>query len=642
MSINVQNEVALVGLRLLVTEGREKIGNPNNQRRLYSNEKVAGVREATSAKTMKWLLHKLGLMAAVIISLLLAATPCQAGAKWRNDGVPICVDGTHQAYPRMITDGQGGAIMTWADERNNDIYAQRIDVNGETRWGTDGVNVCYAGGDQNDPDMISDGLGGAIIVWVDERSNNKDIFAQRIDPDGSPTWGIQGKPVCIQEADQSQPVITSDGQGGAIIAWADARSVGMNGLYAQRIDQNGEKTWDPDDVLICSNAYSQVFPQICEDGSNGAIVTWHDGRSGPSDIYAQRIDANGEVPEGWDSDGVGICTAEGVQESKSMAFDGENGALITWKDQRSGTHYDVYAQHISSSGEKFWGEQGLEVCPGADHQEAPSIISDGANGAFIAWHDARNGQEDIFAQWIDSYGDRRWGGDGLAVCDYSGIQSWPRLAADGEGGVFLVWEDYRQHMSDVYAQRLDRNGSVHEGWPEGGAEICGAYYYQWGNQIVSGLEGEAIVSWGDCRTGAWDIYAQKVADPEPAIDGISPDFGINDGKKKVTISGAGFLPGATARLEMSNQSDIVAADLEVVSSKEIDCTFDLKGKKTGQWNLVVQNPDNYSAERAKAFEVQFPAPAVNGINPNSGNITDKVVAITDLSGTGFGTGPKPT
>src|SRR5688572_8257882 len=63
---------------------------------------------------------------------------------------------------------------------------------------------------------------------------------------------------------------------------------------------------------ICTAVDNQSNPTITSDGSGGAIITWLDFRGGTFyDIYAQRIDASGAVR--WTSDGVAICTAVGDQ-----------------------------------------------------------------------------------------------------------------------------------------------------------------------------------------------------------------------------------------------------------------------------------------------------------------------------------------
>ena len=61
---------------------------------------------------------------------------------------------------------------------------------GETVWQDDGVSLCDETDDQTEPQIVSDGSGGAIVVWEDKRDGSaRDIYAQRVDGYGNPLWG---------------------------------------------------------------------------------------------------------------------------------------------------------------------------------------------------------------------------------------------------------------------------------------------------------------------------------------------------------------------------------------------------------------------------------------------------------------------
>lgn len=141
---------------------------------------------------------------------------------------PVCNFQGHQQNIQMVTDNAGGAILTWTDTRNGetkDIYAQRIDANGNLLWNADGIAICTAPNEQFTPKIISDAVNGAIITWEDRRiSNDGDIYAQRINGNGLVQWTINGVTVCNATGSQSMPQITYDGYNGAIIAWTDGRN----------------------------------------------------------------------------------------------------------------------------------------------------------------------------------------------------------------------------------------------------------------------------------------------------------------------------------------------------------------------------------------------------------------------------------
>ncbi|TFF90351.1 MAG: hypothetical protein EU548_03460 [Promethearchaeota archaeon] len=105
---------------------------------------------------------------------------------WDDNGIVICNEDTQkQECPQICSDGAGGAIITWQDERNGanfDIYAQKVDSAGNTLWEANGIIICNEDTEhQYGQQICSDGSGGAIITWQDNRTGaNLDIYAQRI------------------------------------------------------------------------------------------------------------------------------------------------------------------------------------------------------------------------------------------------------------------------------------------------------------------------------------------------------------------------------------------------------------------------------------------------------------------------------
>jgi len=260
------------------------------------------------------------------------------------------------------------------------------------QWSTNpNINnaISTAANSQGLPTIVSDGAEGAIITWEDFRSGtNYDIYAQRINASGAVQWSANGVPISTAESHQFRPSIVSDGSGGAIITWEDNRSGNMD-IYAQRINAAGAVQWTADGVAISTAAYSQSNPTIVSDGAGGAIITWWDYGIGINwNVYAQRINAAGAVQ--WTTNGVAISTATSSQYP-TIASDGAGGAIITWQDYRSGTYCDISAQRINSSGAVQWTANGVAILRAADHQKFPTIVSDGAGGAIITWQDYRSG-----------------------------------------------------------------------------------------------------------------------------------------------------------------------------------------------------------------------------------------------------------
>jgi len=367
--------------------------------------------------------------------------------------VEICKESSTQDQPQICSDGSGGAIITWHDNRgaDNDIYAQRINSNGVVQWTANGVAICTAFSAQIYPQICSDGGGGAIITWEDYRSGSSyDIYAQRVNSNGDVQWGIDGEVICTESGEQSETQICSDGGGGAIITWHDNRGADTD-IYAQRVNSNGIVQWTTNGVTICITSDHQFEPQICSDGGGGAIITWHDYRGADTDIYAQRVNSNGVVQ--WTANGVVICTASSSQGMPQICSDGGGGAIITWKDYRS-SNYDIYAQRVNSNGVVQWIANGTTICTESGEQSETQICSDGGGGAIITWKDYRSSNYDIYAQRVHSNGIVQWTANGTTICTVSSSEHEPQICSDGGGGAIITWKDFRSSNYDIYAQRI--------------------------------------------------------------------------------------------------------------------------------------------------------------------------------------------
>jgi hypothetical protein len=498
------------------------------------------------------------LLRAGLVSLLVATLGSPALAAWPNSpltNLPVCTAANNQQYPAIVSDGAGGAIVTWQDYRgiNNDIYAQHVLVSGavDPAWPADGRALCTAVNGQQASAIVSDGAGGAIVAWQDYRGGTSyDIYAQHVLVSGAvdPAWPTDGRALCTVVNNQTTPTIAADGAGGAIVTWIDSRNAGNFDIYAQHVLASGavDAAWPADGRALCTAVNGQEYPVIVSDGAGGGIVTWADLRSGVNyDIYAQHVLASGAVDGAWPADGRALCTAASDQYSPTVVSDGGGGAIVTWQDYRSGTTLDIYAQHVLASGtvDAAWPADGRALCTAASPQQTPQLVSDGAGGAIVTWQDYRSGTTwDIYAQHVLASGtvDAAWPADGRALCTAANTQQYPQLVSDGAGGAIVSWMDYRSGTSDIYAQHVLASGAVDGAWPADGRALCTGGSSQNNPRPAPDGAGGAIVAWFDGRSGNYDIYAQRVArygylgTPEAEMAGVKDVPNDNGGRVRVS------------------------------------------------------------------------------------------------------------
>lgn len=454
-----------------------------------------------------------------------------------NQSVAICTQKQKQEDPAAVSDGHGGAIVVWTDDRSwethywrgsileysgTDIYAQRVDSRGNVMWAMDGVPICAEYGNQLGAVAVSDGIGGAIIAWIDKREETTGaypgVYAQRVSISGTVQWAYNGVPlwtaeyavphslgivsdgasgaiVVWQEYEvtmaqridwtgavqwpltrvgdptgsrwSNSPVIASDSAGGAIVAW-DTYTVGIwsCGIYAQRLDPTGRKLWISGGIKVCDVWDEQRNPAICPDGTGGAIIAWDDGRKGyggDDDIFAMRVDASGNAK--WRADGVSICSATGDQDFPAAIPDGGGGVFLIWCDLRGGGRQQSYVQHVDSAGNALWSQDGILVGQVSDRICTNEMLTIGTSGVIVAWHDTRPGHSgaDVFAQRLNLLGDPQWPQNGVTVSSAALGQWSPVIVPTGFGGAIIVWEDERNWRNtgiDIHAQAINHLGEL--------------------------------------------------------------------------------------------------------------------------------------------------------------------------------------
>ena len=179
-------------------------------------------------------------------------------------------------------------------------------------------------------------------------------------------------------------------------------------------------------------------------------------------MYAQRVNSSGVVQ--WTSNGVVICNATGSQSALAITTSGISGAIISWKDQRSGTYEDIYAQKVSLTGAVAWTVNGVPIITGALSQKNVSIAGDGSGGVFIVWQDSTLAGWDIYSQRVDANGVKQWGANGVAIGTAANDQILPDNISDGRGGCIFAFQDKRNTLDfDIYAHHLYADGTTIDG-----------------------------------------------------------------------------------------------------------------------------------------------------------------------------------
>ncbi len=502
---------------------------------------------------------------------------------FQADGMPFVTQLNIQEFPRIVYDGIGGAIVAWLDNRNDpfntiaDVYAQRVDTSGNISWAPEDVLVCGAVDIQRGARLNADGNGGAVVVWTDERneSGGGDIYAQRLLPGGTVDWAVNGIAVCDEKYTQSAPLVRTLNSAVSMVVWLDER-FGSPGLFNQLLDANGvaQLTAGGEQIVwgLDGDAAHSRFLSLTPPPDERILVVWQDRRRGNFGnlLFQQLIDITGQSYFPFNGKPVSIkydgldSLLSGGQEKPELCNDGAGGAIVCWEDWRTiNDNYQIYAQRLDGGGDMLWDSVGVRIFPATGVQYDPEICIDGLGGAFIAWHgtDSISGTERPFVAHIDGNGNTLatslmpdfstedktyaivpdgsggaimvWEAFSLvtfvdyyiyvarvdancdtlwvrAVCDTTGDRHFPVMRGLNDGGVIVVWEDRRNQIDyNIYAQKVDLNGNCL--WERNGIAVTDTVGDQTMGDVVQAPNGEILIVWKDMRRPLnIDLYLQKL------------------------------------------------------------------------------------------------------------------------------------
>ena len=150
----------------------------------------------------------------------------------------------------------------------------------------------------------------------------------------------------------------------------------------------------------------------------------------------------------WSPNGVVLIgMPDGKGSQPALCSDGSGGAFFVWEDTRNRSH--IYAQHLDHSGRVVpgWPATGLQVSYDFVSQYTPTVVPDGQGGIFVCWDDSRVfGFAQLFAMHITAGAvrDARWPETGQSLTQGTTDHD-AQMFGDGDGGFYAVFTDGRDY-----------------------------------------------------------------------------------------------------------------------------------------------------------------------------------------------------
>jgi hypothetical protein len=263
------------------------------------------------------------------------------------------------------------------------------------------------------------------------------------------------------------------------------------------------------------STFNQRLPCVSMFDDRNFIAVWEDERNGDIDIFAQKMNFYG-APAGNNFE-VGAENFPKNQLLPCVATIEDTAFVVIWVDEEN---FDIYGRRfgadLSPRGDVFQvNDEGIP-------STAPSLSCGPDGGFVVAWVDTRSGNN-IYAQRFDPQANPL--GASFKVNEDSGtmLHLSPSVSIGRSGNFVIVWEDFRDTTSDIYAQRYDSAGNKLGINMKANSDSLKEDQYS--PSVSLGKNDRFMVSWVDLRSGIKNIFARFFSSsgtPETSVFRVDP------------------------------------------------------------------------------------------------------------------------
>ena len=293
-----------------------------------------------------------------------------------------------------------------------------------------------------------------LAVWQDDRNgvDDPDIYGQFFDADMNPIGDNFDVHAHNGGIAQSHPDVAALSDGGFMVAWEDYRDE-TSAVYARRFAADRTPVGDEFQVSVAIG--SQLKPAVAADGAGRFVITWLQHDDGDYNVYARLFDA---IEAEALSEFLVNDDIDAFQWFSDVVMSMGGDALFVWEDKRDGNS-NIYAQRLRADGSKRGGNFKVDDSVGDVIQWQPTAAV-GPDQFVVTWEDFRDAPNGIYAQWFDA--SMLADGPNRRVDDLldTSVKELPSAAINHNGETVFCWQDSRGEAFHIFAQTYNADKSA--------------------------------------------------------------------------------------------------------------------------------------------------------------------------------------
>lgn len=450
-----------------------------------------------------------------------------ASAQWPSDpaqNLGICVQFGDQAVPKIAAGGDGSTWVAWFDAASG-FYAvntQKLDAQGNRQFPNSGWGVSNFPQNSSlvDWSIVADGEGGLVLAFTDIRlGGDLDVYAYRLDAQGNFLWGTTGVALSNNSDFEANPKLARLSDGDFAVSWSRSPASGPGSVHVQRLDRNGVPQYPGQGLeIVGAGNEKPAFSAVAASDAGSVIVAYVRDTAtfaSPRHLRAQKFDVAGNAL--WNA-GAPLVVYDAASmpiayQPQVIAADG-GGAIFAWHSS-IGSFFDSYIQRVDAAGSELYPLNGLLVSTEASRSKLePQIAVAGSGGDCWVAFNKRNSAQSQWAsclQRISIGGTRLYGDSGIELLPFNSIpKQSERISTVGNDVVVLSLEQSNAPLQGLrlFAWRVDASGAFI--WQPVVRELSSVLSTK--DKLVMAADSSQVVrvAWDDGRNDSGDIYGQNI------------------------------------------------------------------------------------------------------------------------------------